>query len=616
MVCFIFLSERQTTQPTVTFADIGGSDHVLEEVTNLLLHMICPEIYNQVGKSPPRGFLLHGPPGCGKTLLANAIAGELELPYIRVAATELVSGVSGESEEKIRELFGRCKDLAPCLLFIDEIDAVTPKRETASKDMERRIVSQLLVCMDELTEHSAATGSHVLVIGATNRPDSIDPALRRAGRFDREISLGIPNEKARESILKVLCRNLTLSDDIDYTYLARQTPGYVGADLMALVNQTGTVAVNRIFQNLKTKMAEEVNISEEGYRDKSLDEIVMMKHDQEKHPLQLTMSWLRKCRTQLSTEYLSKLSITVSDFKVALPNVQPSAKREGFATVPDVTWEDVGALDHIRDELSLSILAPVQHAEDFAAYGLSASAGVLLAGPPGCGKTLLAKAIANESGINFISVNGPELLNMYVGESERAVRQVFQRARNSAPCVIFFDEIDALCPRRSNGNINVSDRVVNQVLTEMDGLKARRHVFVMAATNRSDIIDPAILRPGRLDKTIYVGIPSPAGREAILKAITKDGAKPCVDKATTSLTKIAYDERCSGFTGADLAALVREASLASLRKRIQAKAVKDSVIPPCHITQKHVEVAFAKVKPSVSSKEREVYEKMSFTKEL
>uniref|UniRef100_A0A3B4ACK5 AAA+ ATPase domain-containing protein n=1 Tax=Periophthalmus magnuspinnatus TaxID=409849 RepID=A0A3B4ACK5_9GOBI len=323
--------------------------------------------------------------------------------------------------------------------------------------------------------------AQILVIGATNRPDSLDPALRRAGRFDREICLGIPNESARFRILKTLCRKLRLSEDIDYGQLARLTPGYVGADLMALCREAAMCAVNRAFLDTHSRENSE----------------------------------------RLSEEELSGLSIIMSDFKSSLPSVQPSAKREGFATVPDVTWDDIGALRDVRDELTMAILAPVRSPEQFKALGLSAPSGVLLAGPPGCGKTLLAKALANESGLNFISVKGPELLNMYVGESERAVRQVFQRGRNSAPCVIFFDEIDALCPRRSGNESGASVRVVNQLLTEMDGLETRRQVYIMAATNRPDIIDPAILRPGRLDKTLYVGLPPATDRHAILLTVTK-----------------------------------------------------------------------------------------------
>ncbi|KAK2187576.1 hypothetical protein NP493_161g02000 [Ridgeia piscesae] len=662
----------EPTQSTVKFADIGGCEAALLEVCKLLVHMKHPEVYQRLGVTPPRGFLLHGPPGCGKTLLAHAIAGELQLPFIKLAATEVVSGVSGESEEKLRNIFNSATASAPCILFLDEIDAITPKRENASKDMERRIVAQLLTCMDDLNNKS--TG-HVLVIGATNRPDSIDPALRRAGRFDREISLGIPDEAARVRILKVLCRDLRLGSEFDFGQLAHNTPGYVGADLMALAREAAITAVNRVFQALKSeKMTKEVKainvtggccvpqkealttetekttdssetvvttvtaddvtvtdvtadsvtdtdvtigdvtldtvdkpkpvsdndtvaVRETSVTMATLDMTVTEKCDIVEE-LDSVLGWL-KDTPPLSDDQLSSLFITMADFEMALTKVQPSAKREGFATIPGVTWDDIGALHDIRQELQMAILAPVKHRAQFAALGLTTPPGVLLAGPPGCGKTLLAKAVANESGINFISVKGPELLNMYVGESERAIRQVFLRARDSAPCVIFFDELDALCPRRSHGGEGgASVRVVNQLLTEMDGLEERKQVFVMAATNRPDIIDPAMLRPGRLDKILYVGLPSCKDRADILIAVTKNGTQPRLRK-DVCLETVAADPRCNNFTGADLAALVREAAVASLQEFLVSQH------PPWEtpaVGGEHFDVAFHKVTPSVSDK--------------
>ncbi|KAM8945403.1 nuclear valosin-containing protein-like [Pelodytes ibericus] len=593
---------RELQRSSVSFQDVGGNDNTLKEVCKMLIHMSHPEVYQHLGVVPPRGFLLHGPPGCGKTLLAQAIAGELDLPMLKVAATEMVSGVSGESEQKLRELFDQAVTSAPCILFIDEIDAITPKREVASKDMERRIVAQLLTCMDDL--NNLAVTAQVLVIGATNRPDSLDPALRRAGRFDREICLGIPDEGARERILQTLCRKLKLPESFEFRHLAHLTPGYVGADLMALCREAAMCAVNRVL--LQHQPPPEASVGEPAPESApakpQIETVELAQTSEELYKL----LGLLKNPDPLPEELLETLCIEMADFLDALPSVQPSAKREGFATVPDVTWADIGALEEIREELTMAILAPVRNPEQFKALGLMAPAGVLLAGPPGCGKTLLAKAVANESGLNFISVKGPELLNMYVGESERAVRQVFQRAANSSPCVIFFDEIDALCPRRSGHEAGASVRVVNQLLTEMDGLETRRQVFIMAATNRPDIIDPAILRPGRLDKTLYVGLPPPADRCAILKTITKDGTRPPLE-ADVNLEVIASDARCDCFTGADLSALVREASISALRQEMlqQNPAVGPGEIK---VWQKHFEEAFNKVKPSVSKKDQLMYE--------
>ncbi|CAF4873723.1 unnamed protein product, partial [Rotaria magnacalcarata] len=458
--------------------------------------VLRPEGFIQNGKTPPRGFLLHGPPGVGKSLLAQALAGELKLPILKTTSTELVSGISGDSEFKIRKLFEQAKRHSPCILFIDEIEAISQRRESASKDMERRIVTQLLACLDEL---SRLPMTRVVIIGSTNRPDSLDPALRRAGRFDHEISLGIPNEIERRRILTMMCRKLTsLDSTFDLDDVVMKTPGFVGADLSALIDEALVAGLNR-------KMNMDLNTNQ------SMIEWIKQK--------------IHEPESESETSVLNSYTITMNDFHMALKSVQPSSKREGFATVPDVTFDDIGALKDVREELSMAILASIRHPTLYDRFGFVRSPGVLLVGPPGCGKTLLAKAIANESGINFISVKGPELLNMYVGESERAVRQVFQRARDSNPCVIFFDEIDALCPRRTAHDTGSTARVVNQLLTEMDGVDqtttTSKRVYVMAATNRMDILDPAILRPGRLDKHIYVGLPNAQGRFDILRTITK-----------------------------------------------------------------------------------------------
>ena len=520
--------EVSVTTSSVSFDDFGGNEDVLKNICKLLVHLKHPEVYKKLGVTPPRGFLLHGPPGCGKTLLAHAIAGELQLPFIKISAPEIVSGVSGDSEKKLRELFDQALDSAPCVLFIDEIDCITQKRESAGKEMERRIVAQLLSCMDGLGERPEA---RVVVIGATNRADSLDPALRRAGRFDREIGLGIPDSPARRRILEVMCRDLRLAAGTDLGNLAHLTPGYVGADLTSLTREAAMAAVNRVFGDLVP--GGEADITS-------------------------LMSSLKET-TSIEDSELEKLYIENQDWQVALKIVQPSAKREGFVTVPDVSWNDVGAMEAVREELQLAILAPVNHKEQFDSLGLPNSSGVLLVGPPGCGKTLVAKAIANEAGINFISVKGPELINMYVGESERAVRSVFLRAKNSRPCVIFFDEVDSLAPKRSSSSSDggSSSRVVNQLLTEMDGVEGREGVWVMAATNRPDILDPAVLRPGRLDKILYIGFPGPRDRLEILRAITKDGTRPRLG-AEVDLGELGADSRCEGFSGADVGNLVRQ----------------------------------------------------------
>ncbi|XP_006761321.1 PREDICTED: LOW QUALITY PROTEIN: nuclear valosin-containing protein-like [Myotis davidii] len=588
-----------------SFEDVGGNDVTLKEVCKMLIHMRHPEVYQHLGVTPPRGVLLHGPPGCGKTLLAHAIAGELDLPLLKVAATEIVSGVSGESEQKLRELFEQAVSNAPCILFIDEIDAITPKREVASKDMERRIVAQLLTCMDDL--NNVAATAQVLVIGATNRPDSLDPALRRAGRFDQEICLGIPDEASRERILQTLCRKLRLPETFHFRHLAHLTPGFVGADLMALCREAAMCAVGRVLMRLQDAQKEEPETEgfpREGGRGERMGTEptyttrVLSSQDE-------LQSLLRLLRNQdpLSEEQLQGLCIELNDFVVALSSVQPSAKREGFVTVPNVTWADVGALEDIREELTMAILAPVRNPDQFQALGLVTPAGVLLAGPPGCGKTLLAKAVANESGLNFISVKGPELLNMYVGESERAVRQVFQRAKNSAPCVIFFDEVDALCPRRSDRETGASVRVVNQLLTEMDGLETRQQVFIMAATNRPEIIDRNKVKQGRLDSMLSVIEPSMTNR---FFSLTQNGTKPPLD-TDVDLEAIAGDQRCDCYSGADLSALVREASVCALRQEM-ARQNSGHEKGELKINQKHFEEAFKKVKSSISKKDRLMYE--------
>ncbi|OMJ20056.1 putative AAA domain-containing protein [Smittium culicis] len=551
------------TIPSTKLDDLGGVESCIEDIVELIIMPIKhPEIYLHTGIQPPRGVLLWGPPGCGKSMMAKAIAGEANVPLVSISAPEMVSGMSGESEKKIRDLFNEAKKLAPCILFIDEIDAITQKRENASKDMERRMVAQLLTCIDELNWDQ--TGNrHVSLLGATNQPDSLDPALRRAGRFDREIAMAVPNESARQKILAVLGSKLRLQGDVDYKKLAKITPGYVGADLMALTTAAGMSAVRRIFKlmylNLNKLNSDVLTIADPCDSNTDFRSILRA----------------LSCPSDDNTVdpiNLDQLFITNADFLDAIGKVQPSAQREGFATVPGVTWDSVGALFEIREELRMAVILPIKNPELFQSVGISAPSGVLLWGPPGCGKTLLAKAVANECSTNFISVKGPELINKYVGESERALRTVFNRARASSPCIIFFDEFDAICPRRNDNNSESISRMVNTLLTELDGVDSRNGVFVIGATNRPDIIDPAILRPGRLDKLLYVKLPTPIDRIEILRSATRNtplASNPDVPNEVVDLEKIGLSEQLNNFSGADIHNLVREASVCALRRSLK-----------------------------------------------
>ncbi|KIL61026.1 hypothetical protein M378DRAFT_187622 [Amanita muscaria Koide BX008] len=659
---------KDYTPPSLRLSDLGGVEACIEKVLELVAMPLChPEIYLHTGVPPPRGVLLHGPPGCGKTMLANAIAGELGVPFISISAPSVVSGMSGESEKTLRDTFEEAKRVAPCLLFIDEIDAITPKRESAQREMERRIVAQFLTCMDDMSWEKN-DNKPVIVIGATNRPDALDAALRRAGRFDHEISMGVPDDEARAKILRVLCAKLRLEGDFNFDAMAKATPGYVGADLSALTGAAGIIAVKRIFKQISDGVLvlplgflpppDGVQVSganEEPAREPPAPEPDSMvvdgtppalsQPDQQAQPqLNLTSQgplssvlafpgaigsiahFLNAHPDPLTEAQLAPIFITFSDFQEALKNVQPSSKREGFATVPDVSWSDIGALHGIREELQMAIVQPIKRPELFSAVGIEAACGVLLWGPPGCGKTLLAKAVANESRANFISIKGPELLNKYVGESERAVRQVFSRARASSPCVVFFDELDALVPRRDDSLSESSARVVNTLLTELDGLESRKAVYVIAATNRPDMIDPAMVRPGRLDKLLYVDLPSPEERAEIIRTLCRRVPLGIVDELgviemnddiharVRQEVEALVKDGCDGYSGADLASVVREAGVVALKRTLGAldkMESEGSPVPPdtkVVITIRDFCNALDKVGPSVSVSQRRRYE--------
>lgn len=565
------VSDIDRSAPThVSLADLGGVDHVIQQLEDLIvLPLLQPEVYMRSKIQPPRGILLHGPPGCGKTMIANAFAAELGVSFITLSAPSIVSGMSGESEKALRDHFEEAKKVAPCLVFIDEIDAITPKRESAQREMEKRIVAQLLTCMDDLALEKT-DGKAVIVLAATNRPDSLDPALRRGGRFDKEINLGVPNEIVRAQILRALTRQMVLSEELDMGRLAKLTPGFVGADLQDLVSTAGSAAIKRFLDTLKTQAT-----------DMDLD------HDSTSPPSRVVeLRRLIKRAREAPPEGDNAISITNHDFLTALPKIQPSSKREGFATIPDTTWADIGALRPVREELLTAIVEPIKSPEKYERVGITAPTGVLLWGPPGCGKTLLAKAVANESKANFISVKGPELLNKYIGESERAVRQVFVRARSSIPCVIFFDELDALVPKRDDALSESSARVVNTLLTELDGLSNRQGIYVIAATNRPDIIDPAMLRPGRLETLLFVDLPGEYERVEILRTLSRH-LSIHYDDAIANIAR-----SCEGFSGADLESLLRRAGYSAIKRNddIRAEdfvAAKEKVRPSVNDRRKY-----------------------------
>ena len=537
--------------PEVTYEDIGGLNEEIKKIRELVeLPLKHPALFERLGVQPPKGVLLHGQPGTGKTLLAKAVANESDANFLSINSTEIMSKFVGEAEKRIRDIFAEAEKNAPTIIFIDEIDAIAPKREEAYGEVERRVVAQLLATMDGLKSRGK-----VIVIGATNRPNALDSALRRPGRFDREIEIGIPGKEGRLAILNVHARNMPLTRDVKLNKIASITHGFVGADLEALCKEAAMNVIRRVLPDLNLKE-----------------------------------------NTSIPNEVLEKLTVTSNDFKQALKLVRPSAMREVLVETPSTKWEDIGGLEETKQELKEAIEWPFKNPQAFKNLGIRPPRGILLSGPPGTGKTLLAKAVANESEANFILVKGPELLNKWVGESEKGVRRVFERARQTSPTIVFFDEIDAIAPRRGfiNDSSGVTDRVLNQILTEIDGLEELHDVIIIGATNRPDIIDPALLRPGRFDRIISLKLPNKKSREAIFHVHTKN--MPLAKDVALKLLV----EKTNGFVGADIESLCREAAMIALREDIKAKDVK----------MKHFETALNKARPSVTQEEIKKYEEL------
>ncbi|EJT97470.1 AAA-domain-containing protein [Dacryopinax primogenitus] len=618
---------QERPPPSVRLSQLGGVQAQIDQLLRAIGRPLrFPELYLRLGTKPPRGVLLHGPPGCGKTLLANAVAGELGVPFIPVSAPSVVAGTSGESEKALRGYFEEAAKLAPCILFFDEIDSITPKRDNAQREMERRIVAQLLTCMDEMSWEKL-DNKPVIFIAATNRPDSIDSALRRPGRFDLEIEMPIPDENAREQILRVQAEKLTLSGDVDFRMLAKLTPGFVGADLEALITAAGECAADRIFSELIQVPPTVPIVEENAEGDVSMDDAQLVPAT--KPNVSSTFSSIFfSIPHPLSPEALAGLSLTPADFMTAIPLITPSSKREGFPSPPSTSWSDIGALHGVRQELHMAIVQPIRRPEVFKRLGISAPRGVLLWGPPGNGKTLLARAVASEGRAGFIAVKGPELLNKYVGESERSVRAVFARARASSPCVIFFDEIDALVPRRSDKLSEASTNIVNTLLAELDGLSQRKAIYVIGATNRPDMIDPALLRPGRFDKLVYVDLPKSDERVEIGRTVVQREKVPVrggLDgEDWKAVEMLLAADQSDGMSGADITALITEAASTALRyalgeamqngdQELHGPSTEQSLREQAeaegiYVERRHFEEAFGRVGRSVGESMRHRYE--------
>ena len=541
--------EGVTNLVDVSYEDIGGLKEEVKKVREMIeIPLKRPELFEKLGIAPPKGVLMHGPPGTGKTLLAKAVASESDAHFIAINGPEIMSKYVGGSEENLREYFEEAEENAPSIIFIDELDAIAPKREETNGEVERRTVAQLLTLMDGLKSRG-----QVVVIGATNRPDSLDPALRRPGRFDREIEIGVPDAEERQEVLEIHTRNMPLAEDVNLEKIASNTHGFVGADLESLCKEAAMRVVRRILPEIQ--------------------------NDEE-----------------IPEEVLKKIVVTGNDFKSAQKEIQPSALREVLVQIPNIKWDDVGGLNEVKQELKEAVEWPLKHPETFKRLGVRPPKGTLLYGIPGTGETLLAKAVASESEANFISVKGPELLSKWVGESEKGVREIFRKAKQASPTVIFFDEIDAIAGARSGNDTDsgVTKRVVNQLLTEMDGLEELQDVSIIAATNRPDMLDAGLMRPGRFDRHIKVDVPDEEARIAIFEVHTK--GMPLAEDV--NLKKLA--KNTEGYVGADIEAVCREAAMFTLRDDIEAN----------EIPNKYFKEAIEKVKPGNQSGEEQLVQYM------
>jgi len=542
-------AKEEKAIPRVTYEDIGGLSTEIKKVREMIeLPMKHPELFERLGVEAPKGVLLHGPPGTGKTLLARALASETNAHFETLSGPEIMSKYYGESEEKLRELFKTAEENAPSIILIDEIDSIAPKREDVTGEVERRVVAQLLALMDGLESRG-----RVVVIGATNRPDALDPALRRPGRFDREIEIGVPNQAARLEVLQIHTRGMPLNEDVKLDTLASVTHGFVGADLAALAREAGMRALRRVLPELDLEVE------------------------------------------AIPAEILNKIEVVNEDFLDALRELEPSAMREVLVENPNIRWTDIGGLAGAKQELMEAVEWPLTYTKIFDHMKATPPKGILLYGPPGTGKTMLAKAVATESQANFISVKGPEFLSKWVGESEKAVRETFRKAKQAAPSVVFFDEIDAIAPTRSSGaaDSHVTERVISQILSEMDGLEALHNVVVIAATNRPDIIDSALLRPGRFDRMIEIGAPDEASRLEIFKIHTVN--KPLAD----DVDLVELSKRTEKYSGADISSVCNEAVMLAIREYVlSGQPQDDESVNRQKIEKRHFEDALKKVRPS------------------